>query len=84
VLDAGVVDQNVDAPNSRSAMANICSICATSDRSAGWCATFTRAADLGDGRAEAVEQDIGAGLASAWAMPRPMPLVEPVTSAVLP
>jgi hypothetical protein len=43
--------------------------------------------DLGDGRcrvAEAVEQDIGAGLASTWAMPRPMPLVEPVTSAVLP
>lgn len=34
--------------------------------------------------AEAVEEQVGAGLGQAQGMPRPMPLVEPVTRAVLP
>jgi hypothetical protein len=34
--------------------------------------------------AKAIQNNVGALLAKALAMPKPMPLVEPVTSAVLP
>ena len=92
VLDAGVVDQDVDAAVRVRAslhqlldVGDLAQVAALEDALDAVLVgdRLDQPVDLA-GVAEAVDDEIGAPGASACAIPSPMPLVEPVTTATLP
>lgn len=76
------------APKSRSVRATSSAICAASDTSAEWCSTRVPWAEIRLRAASTSPKPLSItsapASASLHAIPRPMPLVEPVISAVLP
>jgi len=89
VLDAGVVDQDVDAAEVALGIGEqLGDLCRWSDTSAPWWPTLWPCRPTSASAAEASPKPLRIRLAPASAsfsaMPRPIPLVEPVTSAVLP
>ena len=87
VLDAGIVDQDVDGAELVGAALTIASICVGRDMSApSWIAPSSLAARARSPPAspKPLSISLAPSPASALAMPRPMPEVDPVTSATLP
>lgn len=88
MLNAGVIDQNIHATELALGVGDhLGNLRGVTDVRRMVADLATKLADFGNHCrriAKTVENQIGPSLAVLSAMPRPMPLVEPVTSAVLP